>query len=107
VAEHSFVDEIFLNSQLGPCLGQLEAIPSSPNTNETGEEADFHLATTSFQVAVESNKVSPKPSLLHTKQSQFPQLLPVRPFTASLPFSGHIPGPPCLPCSEGPKTSEV
>jgi len=33
---------------------------------------------TSFQVAVESKKVSPQPPLLQTKQSQFPQLLLIR-----------------------------
>ena len=33
------------------------------------EKADPHLTTTSFQVAVESDKVTPKPLLLQTKQS--------------------------------------
>ena len=40
-----------------------------------GEEADSHLATTSFQVVVESYKASPEPPLLPTKQFQFPQRL--------------------------------
>ncbi|KAK4813607.1 LOW QUALITY PROTEIN: hypothetical protein QYF61_011953, partial [Mycteria americana] len=43
-----------------------------------GEETDPHLATTSFQVAVESNKVSPQPPLLQAKQPQFPQPPPIR-----------------------------
>ena len=54
---------------------QLEAIPSSPVASYTEEEADLHLATTSFQVTVEINTVSLEPPLLQTKQSQLPQLL--------------------------------
>ena len=37
-----------------------------------------HLSTTSFQGVVESDKVSPEPPLLQTKQAQFPQLLLIR-----------------------------
>jgi len=44
-------------------MAKLEAIPSS----YMGEEADPHLATASFQVTVESDKISPEPSLLQTK----------------------------------------
>jgi len=43
-----------------------------------GEEANPHLNTASFQVVVESDKVSPEPYLLQTEQPQFPQLLPIR-----------------------------
>jgi len=45
-------------------------------------------------------------SLLQTKQSQFPQLLPIRLVlqTPHSPFSGHSPGPRCLSCSERPRT---
>ena len=43
-----------------------------------GEEADPHHTTTSFQVIVERDKVSPEHPLLWTKQSNFPQSLPVR-----------------------------
>ncbi|KAK4831149.1 hypothetical protein QYF61_015452 [Mycteria americana] len=55
-----------------PLLKQLEAISSRPITSYLGEETDPHLTTTSFQVVVESKKVSPQPLLLQTKQ---PQLL--------------------------------
>jgi len=41
-----------------------------------GKEAYPQLATASFQVVAESNKVSPES--LQTKQSQFPQLLLLR-----------------------------
>jgi len=44
-----------------------------------GEEVNPHLATTSLQAVLESNMVSHEPPLLHTKQSQFPWLLPIRP----------------------------
>ena len=43
-----------------------------------GEEADCHLATTTFQGVEEDNNVSPEPPLLQTKQSPFPQLLLLR-----------------------------
>jgi len=43
-----------------------------------GEEANPYLTTTSFQAAVESDKVSPERPLLQSEQSLFPQLLPIR-----------------------------
>ncbi|KAK4831047.1 hypothetical protein QYF61_014979 [Mycteria americana] len=43
-----------------------------------GEETDPHLSTTSFQVVVESDKVSPQPPFLQAKQSQLPQPLLIR-----------------------------
>jgi len=51
-------------------MAQLEAIPSRPIATNTGEEADSHLTTTSYQGAVDSNEVSPEPPLLQTKQSR-------------------------------------
>ena len=54
---------------------QPEAIASRPISGYLGEETNTCLTTTSFQVAVKSNKVSPQPHLLHTKQPQLPQLL--------------------------------
>ena len=44
-----------------------------------GRRGQPHLTTTSFQAAVESNKVSPEPPPLQTEQSQLPQPLPIRP----------------------------
>ncbi|KAK4810817.1 hypothetical protein QYF61_008789 [Mycteria americana] len=61
-----------------PLLAQLEAISSRPIASYLGEETDTHLSTTSFQVAVESDKVSPESPVLQNKQSQFPQLLFIR-----------------------------
>ena len=43
-----------------------------------GEETNTCLATTSFQVVVESGKVSPQPPFPQTKQPQFPQSLLIR-----------------------------
>jgi len=40
---------------------QLEAIASRPITSYLGEQTNTHLTTTRFQVAVESNQVSPQP----------------------------------------------
>jgi len=47
---------------------QLAGIASHPIASYLGEETNTCLTTTSFQVAVESNKVSPQPPLLQTKQ---------------------------------------
>ncbi|KAK4820755.1 hypothetical protein QYF61_006095 [Mycteria americana] len=58
------------NIQSKPPLAQLEAISSHPITCYLGEETDPHLSTTSFQVVVESNKVSPQPPFLQAKQPQ-------------------------------------
>ena len=57
---------------------QLEAISSCPIANYLGEEINTCLTTTSFQVVVESDKVSPQPPLLHSQQPQFPQPLLIR-----------------------------
>ena len=54
---------------------QLEDTLSHPIASYMGEEADPHLTTTSFQVAVESNKITPELPLLQTEQSQLLHLL--------------------------------
>ncbi|KAK4819569.1 hypothetical protein QYF61_007080, partial [Mycteria americana] len=71
-------EEKFPNIQSKPPLAQLEAISSCPMACYLGEETDPHLSTTSFQVVVESNEVSPQPPFLQAKQSQLPQLLLIR-----------------------------
>ncbi|KAK4827284.1 hypothetical protein QYF61_016430 [Mycteria americana] len=68
-------EEFFPNIQSKPPLVQLEAISSCPITCYLGEETDPHLSTTSFQVVVESKKVSPQPPFLQAEQPQFPQPL--------------------------------
>ncbi|KAJ7413830.1 Dapper 1 [Willisornis vidua] len=47
--------------QFKPPLEQLEAVSSGPVTCYLGEEAEPQLATTSFQAAEESDKVTPEP----------------------------------------------
>ena len=47
------------NIQVGSPLTQLEAIPSCPIASYMWEEADFYLTTSSLQVVVESDKVTP------------------------------------------------
>ncbi|KAK4812334.1 hypothetical protein QYF61_017111 [Mycteria americana] len=76
--DNPFSEEIFPNTQSKPPLAQLEAISSHPMACYLGEEANTHLSTTSFQVVVESGKVSPQPPLLQAKQPQFPQPLLIR-----------------------------
>lgn len=63
-----FREEKSQNFQPKPFLAQLEAIPSS-NTSCLWDEANLQLPTTSFQVLVENNKVSPQPPPLQTKTS--------------------------------------
>ncbi|KAK4828313.1 hypothetical protein QYF61_025325 [Mycteria americana] len=76
--DNPFSKDIFPNIQSKHPLAQLEADYSRPITCYLGEETDPHLTTTSFQVVVESNKVSPQPPFLQAKQSQFPQPLLIR-----------------------------
>ena len=57
---------------------QHETTPSSPIVSYLEEEANLHHATTSFQVVLESNKVSPDSRLHQTNQSQFLQPLFIR-----------------------------
>ncbi|KAK4813748.1 LOW QUALITY PROTEIN: hypothetical protein QYF61_023684 [Mycteria americana] len=76
--DNPFSKEIFPNIQSKPLLTQLEAISSHPITSYLGEETDPHLSTPSFQVAVESDEVSPQPPFLQAQQPQFPQPLPIR-----------------------------
>ncbi|KAK4813829.1 hypothetical protein QYF61_001833 [Mycteria americana] len=76
--DNPFSEVKFPNIQSKPPLVQPEAISSCPITCYLGEETDTHLSTTSFQVVVESNKVSPQPPFLQAKQPQFPQPLLIR-----------------------------
>ncbi|KAK4815496.1 hypothetical protein QYF61_003054 [Mycteria americana] len=76
--DNPFSEVKFPNIQSKPPLAQLEAISSHPITCYLGEETDPHLSTTSCQAVVESDKVSPQPPFLHTKQPQFPQPLLIR-----------------------------
>ena len=62
--DHPFREVVFPNVQPEPSLAQLEAIPSSPITSYTREKADPQLSTTSLQVVIGSNTVSPEPPLL-------------------------------------------
>ncbi|KAK4832707.1 hypothetical protein QYF61_025168, partial [Mycteria americana] len=76
--DHPFSEVKFPNIQSKPPLAQLEAISSRPIACYLGEETDPHLTTTSFQVVVERDKVSPQPPFLQAKQPQFPQPLLIR-----------------------------
>jgi len=64
---------MFPNIQPEPSLAQIEVIA----TSYLGEDADTHLATTSFLITVEWDEVSPE-FLFSRLQSQFPQPLPLR-----------------------------
>ncbi|GAB0186314.1 hypothetical protein GRJ2_001096700 [Grus japonensis] len=78
MTDNPFGEEIVPNIQSKPPLMQLKTISSHPITCYLGEETNTHLATTSFQVAVETNKVAPQPPFLQAKQPQFPQPLLIR-----------------------------
>ena len=57
---------------------QLEAIPYSPVASYVGEEAGFHLSTTSYWAVAESGKLSPEPPIVQIEQSQFSWPFPPR-----------------------------
>ncbi|KAK4829782.1 LOW QUALITY PROTEIN: hypothetical protein QYF61_006581 [Mycteria americana] len=78
MVDNPFSEEIVPNIQSKPPLVQLEAISSCPMACYLGEETDPHLTTTSFQVVVKSDKVSPQPPFLQAKQPQFSQPLLIR-----------------------------
>ena len=67
MSDHPFSEEIFPNSQPKPPLEQFEAASSCPVAWYLGEEINTHLTTTSFQVVVENDQVSPQPPLLQNK----------------------------------------
>ena len=73
MSDNPFSEEVFPNIQSKPPLAQLEAISSHPITCYLTEETSTHLATTPLQVVAESDKVSPQPPFLQTKQPQLPQ----------------------------------
>ncbi|KAK4810025.1 LOW QUALITY PROTEIN: hypothetical protein QYF61_005088 [Mycteria americana] len=76
--DNPFSEVKFPNIQSKPPLAQGEAISSRPIICYLGEETDPHLSTTSFQVVVESDKVSPEPPFLQAEQPQVPQPLLIR-----------------------------
>jgi len=78
MTDHSCSKEIFPKIQFKFPLMQLEATASRPTASYLGEVTNTCLTTTSFQVAVESDKVSPQPPLLQTEQPQLPQPLLIR-----------------------------
>lgn len=81
MSDHSFREEDldFPNVQQKSPLAQLEVIPCSPVTSHKGEAANTQFITTSYQVVVDSDKVSPEPPHLQTKQSQFTQPFIIQP----------------------------
>ena len=62
IPDHSFKEDIFPNIKPKPSL----VITTHPVPSYLWEEAELHLTITSFQVVVESNKVSPESPLLQT-----------------------------------------
>ena len=71
-------EEFFPNIQPKLPSVQLETISFCPISCYLGEETDIHLITTSYQVVVESDKISLEPPSLQAKHPHFPQLLLIR-----------------------------
>ena len=65
------VKKFFLISNLNLTWVQLEAVSSCRITCYLKEETNTHLAAASFQVVVESDKVSLQPPFLQTKHNIF------------------------------------
>jgi len=63
VPDHS-LGEVFPNIQPESPVAQLEATHSHPITSYMGAEVNPHLTTASFQVLLESDKVTPEPPLI-------------------------------------------
>ena len=71
--DNPFSEEFFPNIQSKPPWCNLRPFPLVLSLVTWEKRPDPHLPTTSFQVVVESNQVSPEPPPLQAKQSQFPQ----------------------------------
>lgn len=69
----SFLEDVFPNIQSEPPLVQLEDIPSCATTVTWEKRLTPHLITTSFQIAIESNK-APEPPPDYTIPIAFPCL---------------------------------
>lgn len=92
-------EKTFPNIQPELPLVQLEATPSSSIASYTGEEANPHLVTTSFQAAVQRDEVSHGPLLLQSEEPLFPQPFLIKPVrqiphqprcSIQLPLSSHF-----------------
>ena len=75
------------------------------------EEVNLHLTTAFLQGAVESNKASPEPPPSPDQTISVPSAAPCKICApdlppASLPFSGHAPGPQCH-CREGVRKNQL
>lgn len=60
--DNPFPEEMFPNIQSKPLLAKPDAISSCPVACYLGKETEPYLAAASFQVVVESDKLSPEPS---------------------------------------------
>ena len=78
MVNNPFSEDVCPTIQFKPSLEQLEAISSHPITCSLEKVIEPHLAITSFQAVVESDKVPLHPPFLQTKQPLFPQLLLIR-----------------------------
>ncbi|KAJ7422271.1 hypothetical protein BTVI_14832 [Pitangus sulphuratus] len=73
--DNSFCEAVSYNIQSKALLAQLEVLSSCPITYYLAEKTNPQLTTASFQIAVESNKVSQEPPFIQAQQPQFTQLL--------------------------------
>jgi len=73
VRHHPLGEKLPPNIQPKPPLSQLKTIPPWPITVPPHKQPFPLLFVHSLQVLEGHNEVSPKPSLLQAKQSQFPQ----------------------------------
>ena len=92
VCHHPLCEKLIPNIQPKPPLSQFKTIPPCPITTHPRKQPFPLLFICSLQVLEGRNEVSPEPSLLQTKQAQFPQ-----PFLIGevLQPSDHLSGP-CL-----------
>ncbi|KAJ7414114.1 hypothetical protein WISP_86616 [Willisornis vidua] len=109
---YSLCKEFLSDIQTKLSLTELKPVLSCSTVGCVREETNPHLATTTFQVVVESDKVSPEPPLLQAKQSQVPQpfltgLGPMSLPWALLLFSGPLQHLNIFPEWKGPKLNTI
>lgn len=82
--DHALCEEILPKSPIETSPGATGAIPLHLISCHLRKEANTLLAASSFQVVVESSKVSPQPAVLQTSQPQVPLVLFSCPFISSV-----------------------
>jgi len=102
--DNAFGEEIFPKDQSKSLLVRLQVISSCLIASYLREETNTHLATTTFRVVVEGNKVSLQPPFVSVPSATPHKTFSLDPSPASLVFIRCTSAPQFFSWSEGPKT---